>query len=90
MSISPLKSKNEISSPKLACKPLQKDSKSSVGVAIPSRVGVAIPSRVVKVPFRFKTWSDQNISWDSLPPRIHDLGKVCNYVHVFCFFHFFL
>lgn len=75
VSISPLKSKNEISSPKLACKPLQKDSKSSVGVAIPSRVGVAIPSRVVKVPFRFKTWSDQNISWDSLPPRIHDLGK---------------
>ncbi|CBI18661.3 unnamed protein product, partial [Vitis vinifera] len=50
VSISPLKSKNEISSPKLACKPLQKDSK-------------------------FKTWSDQNISWDSLPPRIHDLGK---------------
>ncbi|GAV69114.1 DUF936 domain-containing protein [Cephalotus follicularis] len=64
-SISPLK--NDIFSPKSASNSLKQELKtSSEGI---------IPSRLIKVQFDTKTWSDQKISWNSLPPTIDDLGK---------------
>ncbi|KAI4323324.1 hypothetical protein L6164_022939 [Bauhinia variegata] len=70
--ISPLKNKNENSSPKLTSPPLAKSVKSSCGGTV--------PSKLVKLPFNFKTWSDQRISWDNLSHNIGNLGKqvVCH------------
>lgn len=74
LSISPLKNKNDIVSPKSKSKNSKEDLKSL------SRA--SIPSRVIKVPLNFKTRSDQMILWNALPSTIRDLGKVWN--HVLC------
>lgn len=87
LSISPLKSKNVIVSPKLVSKAIRKDVKSSIDGAIPSHIREdikssidgAITSHLVKVPLSFKTWSDSKILWDSLPTTVHDVGKVYIY-----------
>ncbi|KDP20372.1 hypothetical protein JCGZ_05255 [Jatropha curcas] len=67
--VSPLKSKNQQSSPKVPAKPLKNDFKSAADRTI--------PSCLVKVPTSSKTWSEQEqrISWNVLPPTIQNLGK---------------
>lgn len=73
LSISPLKNKNDIVSPKSKSKASKEDLK--------SLSGAAIVSRLIKVPLNFKTRSDQMILWNALPSTIHDLGKVWNHVY---------
>ncbi|KAJ6670545.1 hypothetical protein OIU85_014416 [Salix viminalis] len=67
LSLSPLKTKKEISSSIAAVKPLKKDLKSATDHAI--------PSRLVRVPLISNTRSKCRISWDAIPPAIHHLGK---------------
>ncbi|KAA8515739.1 hypothetical protein F0562_018650 [Nyssa sinensis] len=67
LSISPLKNKNRTGSQKLISKPLKKDLKSSFDGSN--------SSCLIKLPLSFKAWSDQKISWDSLPTPVKDLGK---------------
>ncbi|KAL9334243.1 hypothetical protein Peur_074382 [Populus x canadensis] len=67
LSLSPLKTKNGISSSIPIVKPLKKDMKSATDHVI--------PSRLVQVPLISKTWSKYRISWDAIPPAIHHLGK---------------
>lgn len=71
LSISPLKNKNEIFSPVTSNK-ARKDLKSSLEATI--------PNCLIKVPLSSKTWSEQKISWDVIPPSITDLAKVCSHV----------
>ncbi|XP_038722697.1 uncharacterized protein LOC120014728 isoform X2 [Tripterygium wilfordii] len=66
-SVSALKNKNEINSPKSTEKPLKKELKSSAESVI--------PSCLAKVPLSFKTWSEKPISWDELPPTISGPGR---------------
>ncbi|KAI3444918.1 hypothetical protein Pfo_001583 [Paulownia fortunei] len=66
-SISPLKSKNVIISPKHMTKPTMKNLKSSDDVIFPSHFN--------KVTVSSKNWSDSKILWNSLPSTISDLGK---------------
>jgi hypothetical protein len=80
LSISPLKNKNDIVSPKSKSKNSKEDLKSL------SRA--SIPSRLIKVPLNFKTRSDQMILWNTLPSTIRDLGKVWNHVYVHNILHF--
>ncbi|KAF2319326.1 hypothetical protein GH714_014827 [Hevea brasiliensis] len=67
LSISPLKSKNEVSSPKATTRPLKKELKSTTDHAI--------PSCLVKLPLSSTTCSAQRISWDAVPSAIQNLGK---------------
>lgn len=80
LSISPLKNKNDIVSPKSKNKTSKEDLKSL------SRA--AIPSRLIKMPLNFNTRSDQMILWNALPSTIRDLGKVWNHVYVHNVPHF--
>ncbi|KAL6569729.1 hypothetical protein OROMI_014243 [Orobanche minor] len=66
-SISPLKSKNVIISPKHVSKSAMKNLKSSDDVIFPSNVN--------KVTNSSKNWSDSMMFWNSLPSAIRDLGK---------------
>ncbi|XP_027106697.2 uncharacterized protein [Coffea arabica] len=66
-SISPLKSKNGIASPKLITKPTRKDLRSSNNETL--------PAQLKKVYLSFGNWSDSKISSKSVPPTIHNLGK---------------
>ncbi|KAF9675292.1 hypothetical protein SADUNF_Sadunf09G0016900 [Salix dunnii] len=67
LSLSPLKTKKEITSSIATVKPLKKDLKSATDRAI--------PSRLVQVPLISNAWSKRRISWDAIPPAIHHLGK---------------
>ncbi|XP_065872980.1 uncharacterized protein [Euphorbia lathyris] len=67
LSISPLKSKTGVSSPKHIAKPQKKDFRSPACTNI--------PSCLVKVPISTKACSEEKISWNTLPPAIHNLGK---------------
>ncbi|WCJ19040.1 hypothetical protein M5689_001351 [Euphorbia peplus] len=67
-SSSPLKSKNGVpSSPRHIAKPQKKDLRSTACNNL--------PNCLVKVPISTKTWSDEKISWNTLNPAIHNLGK---------------
>lgn len=80
LSMSPVKNKINIVSPKSKSRTLKKDPKSlSEGT---------IPSHLIKVPLNSKMWSDQRIVWNALPSAIHDIGKVHHHVHVYRVPHF--
>lgn len=92
MSVSPLKNKNEIILPKPTNKSSKKELKS-----LPEG---ALSNHLIRVSLSFKTWSNQKISWNSLPSTISDLGKVRNQFQFhavlgFCYnvmlcFHYFM